>query len=308
VQLTVLGLLVWLAYLGVYAQWRATRAADEQHALTGVRGKVLAAMHRRIDTMDDPQQFLDDNRGTIWSMRIGGLDLTDPLAAAETRSATRSFHGPLWMSALPVVLVTLLLGKVFCSWICPANLLFEIAGKLRSLLRLARLPSAEVKFSRRNKYLLLAVGLLIAAVVGAPLLALIYPPAVVGRLIQALVIGGAVAGALVLLGVIIAVEALISPRWWCRTMCPGGALYGLIGWPRLLRVKLDANRCTTCRKCEPACQPGLNPVVESNGVECDNCGECVRACPEQALRMTVGLPALPGEPSQLDAGCPCRRE
>ena len=65
------------------------------------------------------------------------------------------------------------------------------------------------------------------------------------------------AGWFFVLGLIGLFELIVSPRWWCRTMCPGGALYGLIGWPRLLRVKLRADRCTQCRKCNAACEPGL---------------------------------------------------
>ena len=287
VQLAVVGLLFAMAYLSVYAHYRATRAIEEEESLAGVHGKVLAQIHERVDAMDDPQQFLDDNKGTVWSIRIGGVDLADPLAAVEPAAATRAIHGPLFVSILIPVLVTLVLGKVFCSWICPANLLFEITGKLRSLLRFAELPPAEVKFSRGNKYVLLVVGLLIAAAVGLPLFALIYPPAVVSRVIHAWVFGTAMTGMLVLLGVIVAVEVFVSPRWWCRTMCPGGALYGLIGWPRLLRVKLDADRCTKCGKCEPACEPGLDPVLRvPYGIECDNCGACVSGvCPERALRL-----------------------
>ena len=292
VQLAVVALLVGLAYLSVYAHCRATRAIEDEETLAGTRGKVLAAIHQRVDAMEDPQQFLDDNKGTVWSMRIAGVDLADPLAAAEPTAASRSIHRPLFAAILIPVLATLVLGKVFCSWICPANLLFEITGKLRGLLRFAELPPAEVRFSRRNKYVLLVIGLAMAAITAAPMFALIYPPAIVSRLLHAWVFGTAMTGMLILLGSIVAVDVLISPRWWCRTMCPGGALYGLLGWPRLLRVKLNAERCTMCRECEPACQPGLDPVRQSYGIECDNCGECVRVCPERALRFTVGLPAV----------------
>jgi len=40
------------------------------------------------------------------------------------------------------------------------------------------------------------------------------------------------------------------------------------------------------------CEPGLDPVRESYGIECDNCGECVRHCPDRALRYAIGLPAV----------------
>jgi len=292
VQFLVLALVAGMVYLSLYAHYRAAHVLDDDTEMVGLRGQILSKIDERVGGMDDPQKFLDDNKGTVWSMRVGGWDLTDPLAAAEAVAATRSVHGPLLLSILVPVLVTLVLGKVFCSWICPANLLFEISGKLRKLLRFAELPPAEVAFSRANKYVLLAVGLIIAAIVGLPIFALIYPPAAISRLIHAWIFGTSLTGILILLGIIALVEVIISPRWWCRTMCPGGALYGLIGWPRLLRVKLDMDRCTKCRKCVPVCEPGLDPVRESYGIECDNCGVCVRHCPDRALRYTIGLPTV----------------
>jgi ferredoxin-type protein NapH len=306
-----------MIYLSLYAHYRAAHALEDETQTPGARATILNKIDARVSAMDDPQKFLDDNKGTIWSMRLrlfdpepdgllgrlctsiasltGGLDLsrpdlTDPLAAAEALAAGKRWYWPLLLSIFFPVLFTLLLGKVFCSWICPAGLLFEITGKLRKLLRFAELPPAEVKFSRANKYVLLGIGLAVAGVVGLPIFTLIYPPAAISRLLHAWVFGTSLAGVLVVLGVIVAFELVVSPRWWCRTMCPGGALYGLIGWPRLLRIKLDADRCTRCRKCEPVCEPGLNPVVESAGIECDNCGECVGACPEQALYYSISLP------------------
>ncbi len=292
VQISVIAVMLGMAYLSLYGHHRATHSLEEATQEPGVRAAVLAQYDKRIEALDDPQEFLDRNKGTVWSSLIFGLDVTDPLAAAEAVAAGKTVYLPLLLSILFPVIVTLLLGKVFCSWICPANLLLEITGKLRGLLRFAEIPPAEVKFSRANKYVLLAVGLLIAAIVGLPIFALIYPPAALSRLLHGWIFGTSVTGILVVLGVIVVFELLVSPRWWCRVMCPGGALYGLIGWPRLWRVRLDADRCTHCGKCEPACEPGLDPVIESYGIECDNCGECIKACPQQALRYTVGLPIV----------------
>ena len=298
VQVLVVVLLAGMVYLSLYSHYRAAHAIDDEAALEGYRKTILLGIHDRVDKLEDPQEFLDDNKGTLWSMRLGGIDLTDPLAAAEAIAAAKTVYVPLLWSVLIPVVVTLLLGKVFCSWICPAGLLLEITGKLRGLLRLAELPPGEVKFSRANKYLLLVIGLVISAAAAAPLFALIYPPAAMGRLIHAWIFGTSLAGGLVLMGLIVAIEIVVSPRWWCRTMCPGGALYGLIGWPRLLRVRLDEDLCTKCRRCEPVCEPGLNPVVESYGIECDNCGKCVQVCPEKALRYSIGLPNLGAKQDQ----------
>ena len=292
VQLTVVVLMFGMVYLSLYAHYRAAHAVEDETQMTGLRGTILGRLDKWIGALDDPQTFLDGNKGTVWSSLLMGLDLTDPLAAAEAAAASRTIYPPLLLSTLIPVVVTLVLGKVFCSWICPANLLLEVTGKLRGLLRFAEIPPAEIRFSRANKYVLLAVGLVIAAVVGGPIFALIYPPAALSRLVHAWIFGTSLTGILVLIGLIVAFELMVSPRWWCRTMCPGGALYGLIGWPRLLRVKLRAGRCTNCRHCESVCEPGLDPALDSYGIECDNCGECVKACPQRALHFSVGLPIV----------------
>lgn len=291
VQFSVLGIVAMIAVLSLYAHYRAARAIDDAQLMAGLQGEFITTMiHPAVEALDDPQAFLDSNQGTIWSMRLLGIDLTDPLAAAEMVAASKSIHWPLLVSALIPIVLTLLLGKVFCSWMCPGYLLFEVLGKVRPLLRLAEIQPRDVKFSFANKYIFLVVGLLLAAVFSAPLFAMIYPPAVISRVIHAWIFGTALAGMLVLLGVIAAFEVFVSPRWWCRTMCPGGALYGVAGWLRLVRVRLRPADCTHCQACVPVCEAGINPITESESIECDNCGVCLRYCRDDALYYTIGLP------------------
>ena len=292
IQLAVVSLMLLLVLLSLYAHYRAARAIEDHTQSDTWRGSVLGIVHQRVDGMDKPEEFLDTYKGTIWSMRLGDLDLTDPLAAAEVIATSKTIYVPMLATILIPVVVTLVLGRVFCSWICPAGLLFELTGKLRKLLRFAEVPPAEVRFSPANKYIFLGVGLVVSAIVGLPIFALVYPPAVLSRIAHAWIFGTSMAGMLILIGLIIGFELFISPRWWCRTVCPGGALYALLGWPRLLRVKLIADRCTGCRECEPVCEPGLNPVLESSGIECDNCGVCIRHCSDKALVYTIALPTL----------------
>jgi ferredoxin-type protein NapH len=281
-----------LAFLSLYAHYHAAKALEDEQFMTGLTGTVLGRIDTQVSKLANPQNFLDANKGNLWSMRLAGVDITDPLAAAEATAASRTIYLPLLVSILIPVVLTLLLGKIFCSWICPAGLLFEITGKLRRLLRFAEIPPAEVSFSHRNKYILLVVGLAMAAFFGAPIFALVYPPAVMSRLVHTWVFGTVATGMLVILGIVITIELFISPRWWCRTMCPGGALYGLLGKYRPLKVVLNKERCSGCRECEPVCEPGLNPVLESTGIECDNCGVCIKHCPDDALQYGISLPGF----------------
>ena len=55
-------------------------------------------------------------------------------------------------------------------------------------------------------------------------------------------------------------------------------------------MKLHPARCTRYDACKPVCEPGIDPITQSAGLECDNCGVCIWHCPEAALYYTIGLP------------------
>jgi len=295
------------ALLSLYAHYRAAGVIDDPQLMAGLRGEAAAALiHPVVDRLDNPEAFLDGYKGTIWSMRLAGLDLTDPLAAAEAIAATKHVHWPLIVSIIIPVVFTVLFGKVFCSWICPGYVLFELSGKLRRLLRFAEIAPGEVQFAHTNKYIVLIVGLAIAAVTSAPLFALVYPPAVLSRVVHAWVFGTALTGMVVLLVVMVAFEVLVSPRWWCRTMCPGGALYGLLGYLRPVRVRLKQEACTGCKECIPVCEAGINPITQSESIECDNCGVCLRHCGDNALVFAIGVPARPHRKQKEKRVAPAR--
>lgn len=302
-RLAVILLMIGIAYLSLYGHYRSARALDDLAELKGMQGTALRTVDSVLRHAEDPQPILDGFKGTVWSMRIFGFDVTDPLAGAEAMTASRTIHWPLILSIAAPLVLTVLLGRVFCSWVCPAGLLFEVCHLLRRVLRLAEIPPGEVKFSYHNKYIFLVVGLVIALVLGAPFFSRIYPPAVTGRLLHGLVYPETpITGSIVILLVIVVFEVVVSPRWWCRTMCPGGALYGVVGSMRIARVRLDAKRCTGCRDCKPACPLGLYPVRDSVGIECDNCGRCLPSCPDDALLYSVRLPASRRKARRLKAG------
>ncbi len=291
VQALTLAVLVAIPLLSLYAHYRAARSIDDPQLMAGLRAEAITrVIHPYVDALDDPQRFLDGNKGTLWSMRLFGVDLTDPLAAVETFATSKQVHVPLLVSAVIPVILAIIFGRVFCSWICPGYVLFELTGKLRKLLRFAEIQPGEMQFSHANKYYVLLAGLILAAVTCTPLFALLYPPAVISRAMHAWVFGTAFSGMLVLLSVIVTIEVFVSPRWWCRTVCPGGALYGLLGWLRPVRVKLLRTACTGCQDCIPVCEAGINPITQSESIECDNCGVCIRHCGDGALVYSIGLP------------------
>ncbi len=289
-QLIVLAIMVGTVYLSLYAHYRAARAIEDEQFTRGFQGAVLKSIDRVVSSMEQPQEVLDSFKGTLWSMRFAGVDLTDPLAAAEVIAGSKTFYLPLLISIMLPVVLTLVMGRVYCSWMCPAGLLFELSDKVRRLLHFAEIKPGQMKFSHGNKYVFLVVGLAFTAVIGLPVLGHIYPPAVMSRLAHGLIYGTAITGTITILAVMVAFEIVVSPRWWCRTMCPGGALFGLLGWIRPVRIRLDARRCTGCRDCEASCPMGLDPVKQSYSIECDNCALCLKSCGDDALIFAIGLP------------------
>jgi polyferredoxin len=82
-------------------------------------------------------------------------------------------------------------------------------------------------------------------------------------------------------------------RFWCRALCPLGALLGLASRWSLLHLKKDASRCDECRRCLLHCQGGDDPIpgpAPWRKAECHLCFNCVGDCPTSGVAFAAGLP------------------
>jgi MauM/NapG family ferredoxin protein len=82
----------------------------------------------------------------------------------------------------------------------------------------------------------------------------------------------------------------LAPRFWCRYLCPLGALLGLIGWKQVAaRVANDADKCISCRKCVVACQGDATPYPSGEWAsrECLVCYNCRSVCPADAISISA---------------------
>lgn len=250
---------------------------------------------------DQILQKLQSVRGNHWSAQILGISLTDPLAGIGSICASGAVTKTVLLGMIIPILATVVLGRVFCSWICPIGFLLELTGKLRGVLSLIKIPPKHVVFWRGNKYVLLGAGLIVSALTGAAVSNEIYPPALFSREIHNAIsflfeqaengffgftLNG-LTGISILLALVIIIEVFVSQRMWCRYLCPGGALYSLLGYRRLIRVRRESAKCDSCAACIKACGMGLNPMKDSMGIECDNCWACVSSCGEDALAIQI---------------------
>jgi ferredoxin len=91
------------------------------------------------------------------------------------------------------------------------------------------------------------------------------------------------------------------PRFFCRGVCPLGALLGLFARLAPFRIRRDADSCTGCTLCAMPCQGADEPLAEHRVSECHVCLNCIGACDENSLRYGRGAPATPAAPA-LDVG------
>lgn len=207
--------------------------------------------------------------GTYLSADFLGLALTDPLTVLEISAASHHLWLPLLLSGLPLVLLALIFGRIFCSFICPLHFFLEF------------LPVGKVKKTApRGPLLLLMLVLLCSFLLGLPVFAMFSPLHILQRL---LLFGMGLEG---LFLVALAVFSFFQgAKSWCRMLCPLGALYGLLGFRRQLVIAVDPDLCTNCGRCQQVCTMGTSPVQHDflSAYMCTNCGDCIDRCQMKAL-------------------------
>jgi len=287
----VFSVLILLPFLHLYQTYVAAHAYD---LLTPDQKGIYDTMEWLTSPLtDNPETDLNQLKGTTWSGTIFGLKLSDPLALVGQLAAGLSIYWPLVLAALIPAVATMIFGRFFCGWICPASLIYELNETLAGWLRRVGVPLGDRKFDRRTKYLVLGSGVIISVFLGSVAFAAVYPPAIVGREIYyAIAQGGFGAGAVFFLLTIL-FDLMVARRGFCRYLCPGGALYSLLGRYRLFRIKRIVETCNDCRKCNVVCEFNLDPMHDDFGQECNNCTACIAVCPTDALTFTVSIKDSP---------------
>ena len=233
---------------------------------------------------------------------IGGYSVEwflglDPLIAVSTALAAHSLY-PTLIWAVPLILLTLVLGRFFCGWICPMGAMHHFFGWVG---RLRRAPD-RVKLNLPHevytlKYYIL-IGMLVAATFGSVQIGLLDPIAFTWRAFATVLVPAAdnvTLGALqglrhfrfatliALLFVAALAMNLWIPRLYCRVLCPLGALLGLLSRFALFRLQKDAARCKDCSICGADCQGAAEPQGVLRVPECMLCLNCQVGCPREGI-------------------------
>lgn len=215
-----------------------------------------------------------------------------PLGSLQSFLAARTFRLPYYILGL-LVFFGALLGRAVCGFLCPFGWLQELLYRV-PFFRKGNRFRADRKL-RKVKYavLLLLVIVLPLSFTLIPFFCKYLCPAgtISGILLAAYdrgiraQLGGIFLWKLTLL-VLILIGSLTIFRFFCKYLCPLGAIYGFFNRVSLLRLHCDAGKCIRCGRCAAACDMCVDPVTEPDSMECIRCGQCAAQCPEQALQLT----------------------
>ncbi len=221
------------------------------------------------------------------SMTLDILPLTDPFVLLQSFFAGHAIASTAIIGAVLVTLFYLLVGgRVYCSWVCPINIVTDSAQWLRDQLKI----SGASNLPRNTRYWLLAATLLLSAISGTIIWEQVNP---ISMLHRGLIFGMGMAWVIVV--AVFVFDLLVSKRGWCSHLCPVGAFYSLLGSRSLIRIRADAREnCDDCMDCFIVCperqvirpalkgfdkttgQTDIGPVITSP--DCTNCGRCIDVC------------------------------
>ncbi len=245
----------------------------------------------------------------------------DPLLGLVTIVAGRALVAAFAFSLITIA-VTVVLGRVFCGWVCPLGSVHQAASWALKKLRILK-PERDEKASLAPKYYVLT-AVVAASVFGVALAGLLTPfsfltrsfavavfPGIAytlgalnglfygagwmagGRALNQLLTNwtlnatfglGFAMGAIFLLA--LALNAR-KERFWCRYVCPTGAFLGLLARWNVLKVRIDPERCTKCGLCSQNCPTQARPYPNEQwkATECVGCQTCAAICPTAAVRL-----------------------
>jgi ferredoxin-type protein NapH len=222
------------------------------------------------------------------SLTLGVLPLTDPFMLAQSLAAGHVPYAEALIGAAIVAGAYLVIGgRVYCSWVCPVNMVTDAAAWLRRRLGIqsAKAPSAVLR------YWLLAVLLVVSFMSGTIAWEWVNPVSMTHR---AIIFGVGAAWAIIL-GVFL-YDLLLGLKGWCGHVCPVGAAYSLLNFAAIPRVSAAGRaRCNDCMDCFAVCpepqviRPALkgagSPVIAA--INCTTCGRCVDVCSQSVFRVTT---------------------
>ncbi len=222
------------------------------------------------------------------SVFLEEIPLSDPYAVLQMFFSGAVIASDIFIGALIVVIFYALIGgRVFCSWVCPMNIVSDFSNFLRRKLKFNQIQKKQPA-SRTIRYWVLGLSLILSFILAVPAFEFLSPISILHR---GIIFGMGLGWAAVL--IIFLFDLFVLKNGWCGYICPLGAFYSLIGKYSLVRVEHNESKCTLCMKCKEICPE--NQVLFMIGKsseqvlsgECTNCARCVEVCNDDALNFSI---------------------
>ena len=195
-----------------------------------------------------------------------------------------------------IVILTVLLGRIYCSVICPLGVFQDIVNWISSR---RKGKARRFKFKKERKWLrygIFTVFVVLHFVGFQAVAALIAPYSAYGRIVRSIVapmqVGTIVIVVAAVTLVLVAVLAWIGGRSWCNNVCPVGTLLGLLSNVAFIRPRIDESKCVGCKgcekKCKASCIDSANHKIDYS--RCVDCFDCIEDCKVGAIKYHFELP------------------
>jgi NosR/NirI family nitrous oxide reductase transcriptional regulator len=216
-------------------------------------------------------------------IKAGGLSVTFLLSILLLRLPHIEAN-IFWYSLVLFFLIsTILGGRFYCGWLCPFGTVLEFSNKAAGIITRKKfsLPANIDSRLKLLKYFLLIGPLSAGIILGSARVFRFEPFAAFFRF--------SAAGLMLFWLVVIIGISLFSARFWCRYLCPLGALGGILSSRCIAKLKIK-DGCTKCNECVKICPVGAlyldekedRPICNMN--ECIRCGECIQVCPVKVIK------------------------
>ncbi len=294
-----IGVFAFVAYTALGAAWRNYKVAQNHQRLVELQeGKTWAKLYhyneKALATMGEPYKQSLNFLGMPWASTVFGVDSADPTMVVAHGVKTQSISWSMLGLLLLPLGMALLLGKVFCSHVCPMRFVFELGQMVRRGLERLGIYLPEVRSNDRYGGWVLLGGMLATLTASTAVWLFILPYVALSASLFLYISASMVTVLLVSVVVWLTIDLLIAPGYFCYNLCPTGFILENVGRKSLLTLKNTSDEpCPSgCFICEDKCPYGLSPKERTHAPACDNCGQCVTVCPSSRLKRKVSLPVI----------------
>lgn len=222
--------------------------------------------------------------------------LACPIGAIQAVSGSINFKFSFYVVGI-LLAFGVFLGRAVCGWLCPFGFLQELIHKI---------PSPKLKL--KIIFLYIKYIILVVFVIVLPIAVTNYMGMGKPAFCQYICPAGTLEGGIPLLLshqslrqtigplftlkmtilIVTIIGCLLVYRFFCKTLCPLGAIYGLLNKISIYRLDVNEHKCVNCGKCRQVCKMEVDPVKTPDSAECIRCGACADACPEGAICLKFG--------------------